>query len=310
MRKMSNSEQKICLLYCKTCYILCLGDLMRKTARPFDPRQQMHRPDYEVFHYHDPKMQEVPLHHHDFYEIYYFLGGSVEYLVEGRAYRLEPEDVLLISPRELHRPNVAADVAYERIVLWIDAPFLASIDGDGALRRCFETGRNLLRGAHTPLASLIRQLAAEAASRRTGSELYARGLFFQLMAELLRLTEGSVPENAEDGEASLAARIVGYLNGHFREQISLDALAEHFYVSKYHLSHQFSRSVGTSVYRYILLKRLQHAKELLSEGVAPGEACRESGFQDYANFFRSFRAVYGLSPQDAAKREVQLASPS
>ncbi len=274
---------------------------MGKTARPFDPRQQMRLPDYEVFHYHDPKMQEVPLHHHDFYEIYYFLGGSVEYLVEGRSYRLEPEDVLLISPRELHRPNVAAQEAYERIVLWIDGAYLASVDGDGALRRCFETGHNLLRGSHTPFASLIRQLAAEAASRRTGSELYARGLFFQLMAELLRLAEGSGPPETEENESALIARIVRYLNAHFREEISLDALAERFFVSKYHLSHQFSRSVGTSVYRYILLKRLQHAKVLLTEGIGPGEASRESGFQDYANFYRSFRAVYGLSPQDAAR---------
>lgn len=274
---------------------------MRKPTRPFDPRQSMRRPDFEVFHYHDPKMQEVPLHHHDFYEIYYFLGGSVEYLVEGRSYRLEPEDVLLISPRELHRPKVAPDEAYERIVLWIDAACLESLDADGALLRCFETGRNLLRGAHTPFASLIRQLAAESASPRLGSELCARGLFLQLMAELQRLTEGA-PADAAQGESPLTARIVDYLGAHYREEISLDALAERFYVSKYHLSHQFSRAVGTSVYRYILLKRLQHAKELLSEGKNPGEACRESGFQDYANFYRSFRAVYGISPQDAVRR--------
>lgn len=100
----------------------------------------------------------------------------------------------------------------------------------------------------------------------------------------------------------MTARVVDYLGAHFREALSLDALAERFYVSKYHLSHQFSSGVGTSVYRYILLKRLQHAKELLSQGISPGEACRESGFQDYANFYRSFRTVYGISPQEAAKR--------
>ena len=141
---------------------------MRKTTRPFDPRQSMHRRDFEVFHYHDPKMQEVPLHHHDFYEVYYFLGGSVEYFVEGRSYRLSPEDVLLISPRELHRPNVAPEQAYERIVLWISADYLASVDTDGALRRLFETGRNRLPGAHTPVATLIRQLAEELSAAIAG----------------------------------------------------------------------------------------------------------------------------------------------
>lgn len=276
---------------------------MRKSIRSFDPRQTMQRRDFEVFHYHDPKMQEVPLHHHDFYEIYYFLGGCVEYLVEGRSYRLEPEDVLLISPQELHRPNVAPDEPYERIVLWINADCLRAIDTeDAALRRCFEAGHNLLRGAHTPVASLIRQLAAESVSTRPGSVLYTQGLFFQLMAELLRLAERSAPESAGQEQSPLVSQIVDYLAAHYREEISLDALAERFFVSKYHLSHTFSRSVGTGVYRYVLLKRLQHARQMLLDGRSPGEACRDSGFQDYANFYRSFRAVYGISPQDALQR--------
>lgn len=276
---------------------------MRKSARSFDPRQVMHRPDFEVFHYHDAKMQEVPLHHHDFYEVYFFLGGKVEYQVEGRSYALQPEDLLLISPRELHRPNVAPEEEYERIVLWINAAWLQEVSAETALLpQCFETGRNLLSGARTPAADLIRRLAEEAASGRAGSELCARGLFFQFLAELLRLVEDQESEAHAQEEPPLITEVLRYLGDHYREELTLDAVAERFYVSKYHLSHLFSRSVGTGMYRYILLKRLQHAKGLLAEGVGPGDACRECGFQDYANFYRSFRSVYGLSPLGAAKQ--------
>ena len=275
---------------------------MRRSARPFDPRQSMQRQDFEVFRYHDPKTREIPLHHHDFYEIYYFLGGNVEYLVEGRSYRLEPEDILLINPSELHRPNVAPDEAYERIVLWINTDYLEQMEDSELLRRCFETGNNLLRGAYTPAAGLMRQLAEESVSVRAGSKLYAKGLFFQLMAELMRMTNENYGTDTAGQEPQLITKVISYLGDHFREEVSLDALAERFFVSKYHLSHQFSRSVGTGVYRYILLKRLQYAKQLLYDGTSPGEACQESGFTDYANFYRSFRSVYGISPQDAAKR--------
>lgn len=276
---------------------------MRKTARTFDPRQMMHRTDYEVFHYHDAKMQEVPLHHHDFYEIYFFLGGRVEYQVEGRSYTLAPEDILLISPRELHRPNVAPEAEYERIVLWISTACLQELAAEvPALLQIFETGHNLISGAHTAAAALIRQLAAEAASARTGSELCARGLFFQFLSELLDLVEQREAAAQTPEEPPLIAEVLGYLGEHYREELSLGAVADRFFVSKYYLSHLFSRSVGTSMYRYILLKRLQHAKALLAEGVGPGEASRESGFSDYASFFRSFRAVYGLSPQEAARQ--------
>lgn len=276
---------------------------MRKTERVFDPRQTMYRPDYEVFHYRDAKMQEVPLHHHDFYEVYCFLGGIVEYQVEGRAYTLTPDDILLISPWELHRPNVAPEQAYERIVLWIDAAYLEKLSDEApALLRCFESGNNLIPAAHTRAAALIRQLAEEAVSGETGAELMARGLFFQFMAELLRLAEMQAANAHAPQEQPLVAQVLEYIGEHFREELKLATVADRFFVSKYYLSHLFSSSVGTSMYRYILLKRLQHAKVLLTEGVGPGAACRECGFQDYANFYRSFRAVYGITPQDAAKQ--------
>jgi len=112
-----------------------------KRTRPFDPRQSMNRTDFEIFHYHDAKMQEVGLHHHDFYEVYYFLGGRVEYLVEGRSYTLLSDDILLINPMELHRPNVAPDEAYERIVLWISREYLTAIAPEADLaKRCFSSG--------------------------------------------------------------------------------------------------------------------------------------------------------------------------
>ena len=41
---------------------------MRERAQRFDPRQHMHRPDFEVFHYRDPRPAGVEVHHHDFYE--------------------------------------------------------------------------------------------------------------------------------------------------------------------------------------------------------------------------------------------------
>lgn len=276
---------------------------MQKTARAFDPRQTMHRPDFEVFHYHDAKMQDVPLHHHDFYEVYYFLGGKVEYQVEGRSYTLAPEDILLISPRDLHRPNVGPDQPYERIVLWIDAGYFQQISAEEPrLPACFEAGRNLLHAGHSKAAALMRRMAEEAASEESGSSLSARGLFLQFLAELQRLSASQKPSAEGEQTPPLVAAVLQYLGEHFREELSLDAVAKHFFVSKYYLSHLFRDSVGTGLYRYLLLKRLQNARQMLAEGAGPGDACRESGFQDYTSFYRAFRQVYGISPQEAARR--------
>ena len=93
---------------------------MGQTVQPFQPRQHMLGAKYEVYHYRDSRLDDVAVHHHDFYEVYFFLSGNVDYSIEGRNYRLLPGDVLLIGPMELHQPHIIQErQPYERMVLWM-----------------------------------------------------------------------------------------------------------------------------------------------------------------------------------------------
>ena len=74
---------------------------MASGAQRFDSRQSMKNKRFEVFHYRDKKLENVSVHHHDFFEIYFFLSGKVTFRVEGKTYHLEPGDLLLISPMEM-----------------------------------------------------------------------------------------------------------------------------------------------------------------------------------------------------------------
>lgn len=78
--------------------------------------------------------------------------------------------------------------------------------------------------------------------------------------------------------------------------LTIDQLAEQFFVSKYHLMHEFSQKTGTSIYRYLMQQRLHAVCELLEQGTVPNEAYLQCGFKDYANFYRAFRSAYGQSP--------------
>lgn len=92
-----------------------------------------------------------------------------------------------------------------------------------------------------------------------------------------------------------------YINLHYSEPLSLDLLAETFFISKYHLSHEFQRQVGTSVCRYIQKKRLQIARHLLSGGNKPNNVYSICGFGDYTGFYRAFKTEYGTSPREFAE---------
>lgn len=277
-------------------------------AQRFDSRQSMKDKRFEVFHYRDKKMDNVGIHHHDFFEVYFFLSGKVSFKVEGRSYHLEPGDLLLINPQELHQPDIGQDALYERIVLWIDRGYLSSLcSAAGAdLTACFNNDdpshTNLLRLSklrRAAISQLLDRMVREYYNDELGSFAYAQGLLTQFMVELNRLAQSSRYAQRRE-EPDLVSQVLSYIGNHYHENITLESLAAEFFVSKYHLSHEFSHRVGTSIYRYVIFRRLLQARELISAGQAPGEVYQSCGFGDYANFYRAFKGEYGISPREFA----------
>lgn len=283
---------------------------MRGKSQKFNPRQHMRTETFEVFHYRDAALEPVALHQHDFYEVYFFLGGQVEYRVEGRAYRMEPGDLLLINPMELHQPVVeAGETPYERMVLWINRKYLEGLSGGDSLTMCFDSAQpahtNLLRlppVQRENISGRLETLVREAQSSAYGAAQYAAGVLLQFLVELNRSALSADKANLEDSRTPpVVEGALAYIGEHYCESLSLEKLAERFYVSKYHLAHAFQQAVGTSVYHYIILRRLVAAKQMLGSGIAPGIVSSRCGFGDYANFYRAFKAEYGVSPQNYGK---------
>ena len=281
-------------------------------SQRFDSRQSMKDKRFEVFHYRDKKIDGVGIHHHELFEVYFFLSGRVSFKVEGRSYHLEPGDLLLINPMELHQPDIGTDTVYERIVLWIDRRYLAGLcSASGTdLAMCFNNESpgytNLLRPTklrRAALGQLLDRLTREYYSDEAGSFAYAQGLLIQFMVEINRLAMASCPVEKRE-EPDLVSQVLSYIGAHYQENITLESLAAEFFVSKYHLSHEFSHRVGTSIYRYVIFRRLLQARELMSAGHPPGEVYQSCGFGDYANFYRAFKGEYGISPREFAA-EIQ-----
>ena len=277
----------------------------------FEARQTMHNQTFEVFRYKDAYPKEVSLHHHDFYEVYFFLSGNVQYNIESRSYLLTPGDVLLISPMELHQPMFGQDQReYERIVLWIDKQFLEGFSLPGqSFTVCFDTENphhtNLLRPegvARQFLMFMLEQLISENSTEDPYREVSAMTYLAQVLILLNRLALKHRKEESVTGQDSTVYSVLGYINEHYSESLTLDALANQFFISKYHLAREFQRLVGTSVHRYIVQKRLVMAKQMLSAGKPSSEVYQSCGFGDYSNFYRAFKSEYQISPKEFVSR--------
>ena len=285
---------------------------MAQKAQNFDPRQYMRTNTYEVFRYRDARPKEVALHHHDFYELYFFLSGNVQYNIESRSYLLTPGDVLLISPMELHQPVFGPEQApYERVVIWIDRQFLDSLSiSKEDLSSCFDTtvpghtNRLSLEGTSRQLITFqLEQMMQALESEDEYSEIYALSYLVQALVQINRhARQQRRGEEIRTGSDSAVYSVMTYINEHYHDDLTLDFLANKFFISKYHLSREFGRLVGTSVHRYIVQKRLVMAKQMMSEGMPSTEVYQHCGFGDYSNFYRAFKAEYQISPKAFAAR--------
>lgn len=272
--------------------------------------------DFQFFHLKDKKSMEFELHFHDFNKIIVFISGNVTYLIEGKAYRLKPWDILLVSSSEVHKAIIGASGTYERMIIWVNSNFLHKHNTPGSnLLNCFDIAsrekRNLLRLNPEFLRQvkyILSQLKEEYREESFGSQVLRNSLFLQFIVYLNRLylkPESMKHQTAGEYNESIG-EVIGYINENLSEDMTIDGLASRFYMSKYHLMHKFKSQTGYTIHSYILQKRLMLANTLIKSGRSITEACTECGFGDYSSFVRAFKKMYGQAPKKHHKMVEEL----
>ena len=91
--------------------------------------------------------------------------------------------------------------------------------------------------------------------------------------------------------------VLRYIASHLEEDLSVDALAGRFFMSRYYLMHRFKEVTGSTVHQYTVQKRLLRAGELIREGVPVMKAAEQAGFPEYSSFLRAFQSTFHTSPR-------------
>ncbi len=269
-------------------------------------RQHMLREDFEVFHFSGNNGVQIALHFHDFFECSLLLSGKLSYQIESVSFAEQPGDLLFISPNQLHRPLfIHASEPYERIVFWLSRSFVEKLSGEGNdLSACFSGGQrgaiHLGGAVRAQITRLFSELLAASQGDLLGRELLCRSIAASLLVYLNRIAAGEqdVSSRAEIHISPLVQRVSDYLDEHLGERVTLDALSERVYLSKYHLERRFREETGVSIYQMLLQKRMIRARNLMREGLPLTQVALECGFSGYSGFYKAFRAEYGLSPRE------------
>ena len=165
-------------------------------------------------------------------------------------------------------------------------------------RNCLQPGKQAVL-ALVPMADEIIEAAKDTSPAATLANRCRMTIF---LIHLLDLLQDSVVAS-NDNASTRMNDLIRYINQNAASSLPLDHLAEVFGISKYALLHEFKHYTGMSIHQYIMTRRVILAQQLIQQGAKPNQACEQSGFTDYASFYRAFKARTGKSPTQFGKTE-------
>jgi AraC family transcriptional regulator len=89
---------------------------------------------------------------------------------------------------------------------------------------------------------------------------------------------------------------IAYINDHIADELTLDDVASHAYLSPSRFRHLFVEQTGMGLRPYILWRRFLHVWDLLMAGQTLSSAAHSAGFADAAHLTRTSRRTFGFVP--------------
>lgn len=223
--------------------------------------------------------------------IVYTLSGQGELNYRGQTYELKPKSAFYINCQDHHEYHCAKDDEWE--FLWLHFNGSSAL---GYFEEFMKNGFHILGSLDEFfMESTLRRILSLTQKKDLHGELIVSSLIVSVLTQLLiensseNLSLGFMPPYLKS--------VLKEMENRFQEPLSLDMLSQLTAVSKFHLAREFKRYMGITPNEYLILTRLNHAKELLKYSDRTVEEIAYScGFNHVSHFISLFKRHEKTTP--------------
>ena len=233
-------------------------------------------------------------HTHNHTELFFIVSGKGQFLIQDQAVPVDVNNLVIINPNIPHAETSLSAQPLEYIVLGISGIELATGENSNGQFCVLDHYESL------DTSSCLRNILREMEQKNTGYEDVCQAYMEILIIRLMRNTALAIPSEPQTVSANRqCAAVRRYIDLHFKEPLTLELLAEEGHMNKYYLSHTFKREYGISPINYLIARRINESKYLLTEtDLSMSQIAQLLGFSSLSYFSQVFRRIQNVSPKE------------
>lgn len=240
----------------------------------------------------------------ELFSVIVLLNGELDYIIEGKRIHLQPQDILLVGNNELHRSIFKEGLECEYILLMVNIDFFVKHNctelSDIFINRALGSNNTI---SHDKVLSSglfdVSKRLDNYASEENPNLVVVSSVIIELLYNLDKQVKKADKSTLKQNKIK---EIINYINEHLTEKISLETIANHFYMAREYLCKLFKQSTGFTVNKYIAYKRIVLVREYNLEGMSLSLACEKVGFNDYSAFYRAYQKIMNESPSQGMSK--------
>jgi len=262
--------------------------------------------DYEVNVANQTSPMSFPAHWHVFTEFVLAKKNNCIYSINGKQYKINAGDLLIIWPTEMH--EVVSTPPQASLILQFDSVITSRCRDINMHRYSLQSHHLISARTHFALAQQLGECMQKCNDIYYSGEPFVETkikiqiynmLTILATNALNKISNTTISQESLNSSFQKINNACTYITENFERDLSQEEVADYIGFSRYHFARLFKEYTSATFVHYLTKQRMQKATELLgNQNLSITTIAYQSGFQSISNFNRVFKEEKGCSPKE------------